>query len=36
VCQLTTYQGAGHGLYRDHRDDIVAKSAAFLYEHLDL
>jgi len=36
VCQLTTYQGAGHGLYADHRDDIVAKSAAFLYEHLDL
>jgi acetyl esterase/lipase len=36
VCQLTTYQGAGHGLYPDHRDDIVAKSAAFLFEHLDL
>ncbi len=36
VCQLTTYQGAGHGLYADHRDDIVAKSAAFLFEHLDL
>ena len=36
VCQLTTYQGAGHGLYPDHRADIIAKSAAFLYEHLDL
>lgn len=36
LCQLTTYQGAGHGLYPEHEADIQAKTASFLYEHLDL
>ncbi|MBA3303235.1 MAG: alpha/beta hydrolase [Acidimicrobiia bacterium] len=36
TCQLTTYQGAGHGLYPEYREDFRAKASAFLYEHLNL
>ena len=34
VCELHTYEGAGHILYISHREDIQAKIADFLYRQL--
>ncbi|MDQ3147457.1 MAG: alpha/beta hydrolase [Actinomycetota bacterium] len=36
VCELRTYQGAGHGLYPTYQRDIQDRTAAFLFRHLDL
>ncbi len=36
LCELHTYQGAGHGLYADHRVDIQRRTAEFVYRNLDL
>ena len=34
VCELHTYEGAGHILYLSHREDIQAKIAEFLHRQL--
>ncbi len=36
VCELHAYDGAGHGLYPDHQEEIQSLIAEFLVRHLNL
>ena len=36
ICELHTYQGAGHGLYSTYRTDIQRRTAEFLFRQLRL